>query len=227
MSRRFVLGCIGVLWGGTAMAGVPTWSAIASNTTWQLLTTKSHDAAGEVAVYNTTISDVQCFKGVATTDLAPAGLLAVVVDVAAAKYWSSAGVRDAEKLGGTGSNVDYYQYLDVPGWTLSSDRFWFLHGTVEKSGTTDIFHWDRLDAGGAYASRFAEVVAANPSAIEPPINVGGWTFKPTAEGTEVTYFVCTDVGGSIPRAVQNAATKGTLPDTVGDVIREARKRAGK
>lgn len=227
MSGRSLLGVVGLLWTGTAFAGVPSWADIASSTSWQLLTTKAHDAAGEVQVFNTTIADVQCFKGVATADLSIDGLLAVVTDVAAAKYWSSAGVRDAEKLGGTGAAIDYYQYLDVPGWTLSSDRFWFLHGTVEKSGTTAVFHWDRLDGGGPYASRYAEVVAANPSAIEPPINVGGWTFRPTGSGTEVTYYVCTDVGGSIPRAVQNAATKGTLPDTVGDVIREARKRAGK
>ena len=71
----------------------------------------------------------------------------------------------------------------------------------------------------------AEVLAANPKAIEPPVNVGGWTFTPTATGSDILYYLCTDVGGSIPRAVQSAATKGTLPDTLGDLVSEAGRRA--
>ena len=84
-------------------------------------------------------------------------------------------------------------------------------------------------AGAQQEARFAyrDFAAANPKAVEPPINVGGWYFKDAGAGVDITYLICTDAGGSIPYAIQNAATKKTLPDTVGDVVREAKKRLGK
>jgi hypothetical protein len=128
-------------------------------------------------------------------------------------------------LSSRGTSVEYSEYLDVPGWTMSSDRFWFLKGTVERTDPSIIFHWERLIDGGAHAARYAAVKAAHESAIEPPINVGAWTFTTTATGSEVKYYVCTDAGGSIPMAVQTAATRRTLPDTVGDLVREGRRRS--
>ena len=56
-------------------------------------------------------------------------------------------------------------------------------------------------------------------------SIGGWEFKPEGSQTRVRYTICTDSGGSVPRGVQNMATKTTLPDTVGDLIRESLKRS--
>lgn len=219
----FVL--VAALVSGAAHAETPTWSQIEGTDSWELLTTKNHDDAGEVGVYRATIAGITCFQGMATVDVPVEALLDVATDIESATEWSTAGVLEAETLGRSDDWIDYYQYLDVPGWTLSSDRFWFLRGHTVRKGDETTFHWDRDDVATRYAERYQQVTAAHPNAIEPPINVGGWTFRRTDAGTEVRYRVCSDVGGALPRAVQNAATKGTLPDTVGDAIREARKRA--
>jgi hypothetical protein len=207
-----------------ALAGQPTWSDIKSTTAWEHVTTKNHSQAGSVEVKRSTIGGIPCFLGRATAPLPVDALLDVVTDVASAKDWSSAGVTEAKLLGKVGTNVDYYQYLNVPSWTFASDRFWFLRGEIEKTGPNVVFRWDRLIDGGAYASTHKDVVTRNPGAVEPPVNVGGWEFRPGSAGTEISYYICTDVGGSIPRAVQSMATKGTLPDTVGDVVAEATRR---
>lgn len=207
-----------------AFAGVPTWDAIAGVTNWQSISTRSHADGGEIGVFSATVADVACFKGTATTTAPPDKLHEVATDIESTPRWSSAGVTEAMTLGKSGATIEYYQYLDVPGWTMASDRFWFLTGTTVKSGDVTTFHWSRLDNGGAHSARFQAVKQANPSAIEPPVNVGGWRFTSSGGSTAVEYFICTDTGGAIPTVVQNAATKKTLPDTVGELIGEAKRR---
>ena len=204
----------------------PTWSAIQS-ASWKQIATRSHDAAGEVVVYSASIQAIPCFMGEASVAVAAEVLQSVAVDIKSAIKWSSAGVTMSETLGSGANTIDYFQYLDVPGWTLASDRFWFLHGTAENSGGTHTFRWERLIDGGSHGARFTTIKTENPGAVEPPLNVGGWEFKPVGSQTRVRYSVCSDVGGSLPQAVQSAATKKTLPDTVGDLVREAKKRAGR
>ena len=65
---------------------------------------------------------------------------------------------------------------------------------------------------------------ANPEAIEPPINVGDWHFRNAGAAVEIRYRICTEVGGAMPRVLQRMATRRALPDAVGDVVREARRR---
>jgi hypothetical protein len=192
---------------------------------WAPVTSKTHADAGKVDIWRATVDGVECFRGTAVTDAPVAKLLDVVADVASATRWSSAGVTEAKLLSRSGDTLEYYQYLDVPGWTMASDRFWFLRSTVESTPTKASFVWDRLpEGGGSHAAEFQQVKAAHPDAVEPTVNVGGWFFEQQGDGVHISYEICTLPGGSIPSAIQNAATKGTLPDTVGDVVREAKKR---
>ena len=201
----------------------PTHDAM-SSAQWAAVTSKNHADAGKVEIWRATVDGVECFKGTAVTDAPVAKLIDVVADVASATRWSSAGVTEAKLLSRSGGTIEYYQYLDVPGWTMASDRFWFLRSTIESSPDKASLRWTRLPEGGPHAAAFQEVKAAHPDAVEPTVNVGGWYFEQQADGVHISYEICTLPGGSIPSAIQNAATKGTLPDTVGDVVREAKKR---
>lgn len=195
---------------------------------WSHLADREHDDAGTVKVYSATVAGVSCFKAEATTAEADGKtMLGVVTDIPGSTRWSSAGVTKAQVLGRSGSSVTYYQYLDVPGWTMASDRYWFLTSKITDTGTLRAMKWERMDPSGPYASRYQAFRTENSSAVEPPVNVGSWTFKDVEFGVGISYSICTDSGGSIPSAIQNAATRKTLPDTVGDVVREAKKRLGK
>lgn len=214
------------LFAASALAS-PSWSDIQANTTWKTEATVDTSDAGPVEIASATIGGVSCFRGIANTDASVDKLTDTVMDVPGTVKWSTAGVTEAVDLSPVGSAFDYYQYLDVPGWTMSSDRFWFLHGTLSKDGSNTIFRWERLVDGGSYADKFKAVKTAHPDAVEPPVNVGGWMFTSGSPTVKITYFVCTDSGGSIPQFVQTAATRKTLPDTLSDAVREAHRRMGK
>ncbi len=209
----------------SAFAGTPVWSDVRASG-WEYHTTREHDAASTVQVYYKDVAGITCLQGVATTVYSPEQLMDVAADIEGTPEWASAGVTEGLTLARSDSQMDYYQYLDVPGWTMASDRFWFLRGHFVKTADSYTLHWDRMgDGGGPYSDRFDRFVAAHPDAIEPPTNVGGWVFTSTDEGTRIQYYICSDTGGTIPMAVQVAASKRTLPDTVGDVVREAARRA--
>lgn len=191
---------------------------------WAVVTTTTHKDAGEITIWKATISGVECYRGTATTDLPPQKLLAVVADINGATRWSTAGLTEARLLNKVGNRIEYYQYLDVPGWTMSSDRFWFLSSTLEDTPARAALHWEKLAEGGPHKAVWEEVKAAHPDAVEPTVNVGSWIFEKEGEAVAVRYSICTQPGGSIPIAIQNAATRKTLPNTIGDVIREARAR---
>jgi hypothetical protein len=212
-----------LLWSAAAWAA-PTHAGLES-ASWSEVTTVAHKDAGDVVVSKATVGGVECWRGSATTDVAPSKLLAVVSDIEGAKKWSSAGITEAKLLSRSGSRLEYYQYLDVPGWTMSADRFWFLTSTLEQSATRASLKWSPLgEGGGAHGAVWQQVKEAHPDAIEPTVNVGSWIFEDTGSAVAVTYSICTLPGGSIPAAIQSAATRRTLPDTVGDAIREARRR---
>lgn len=214
------------LFAASALAA-PTWTDVQAATSWTVDSAVDTSDAGKVDISTATIGGVTCFRAIANTDASLETLTATVMDVPGTLKWSTAGVTEAENLSKAGSAFDYYQYLDVPGWTMSSDRFWFLHGTLSKDATSTVFRWERLVDGGAYADKFKAVKTAHPDAIEPPVNVGGWMFSGAAPTVKITYFICTDTGGSIPVFVQTAATRRTLPDTLSDAVREAHRRMGK
>jgi len=193
---------------------------------WTFLANRAHDDAGTVKVFNTKIRESTCFKAEAVVaDVPGSALLSVAADPASAPRWSTAGVTKAELLGRAGTRIAYFQYLDIPNWTLASDRYWFLEAEVNDVGPTRWLRWDRMPPTSPHNARHAAFASANPSAVEPPINTGSWQFTDSDFGTQIRYIICTDSGGNIPKAIQNAATKKTLPDTVGDMVREAKRRA--
>jgi len=203
----------------------PTWSTIQAVSDWTQHSQKQHKDAGTITIYRTQIDGTHCFRANATVDVAPEPMMEVAMDIEGTMEWAStANVTRAGVLGRSGSSMDYYQLMDVPGWTMTKDRYWFLRGTVRKEGGGQAFTWERLDDGGPYASVYEKFVAAYPKAIEPPINAGGWQFTPSGDETEINYYICSDAGGTIPENVQVMATTTTLPDTVGDLVREARTR---
>lgn len=200
----------------------PSHSAIDA-ASWTTLTTASHAEAGTVTIASATVSGVECFRGTAVTDVVADKLLAVVMDVEGSRRWSSAGITEAKLLSSSGGVYSYYQYLDVPGWTLTADRYWFLQSTVRRAGDVVEFRWDPLPAD-QFADVHTQFVAAHPDAVEPTVNVGSWKFVTRGGQVGIEYSICTQPGGSLPVAIQSAATRKTLPDTVGDVIREAKRR---
>ncbi len=206
----------------TAGAG-PAWTRI-RQPGWTPHSTREHPDAGTVQVLRRTVDGVACFAGVATVALPRDRLLEVATDIPASVRWSSAGLLEAETFARSAAGFDFYQYMVLPSWTLLADRFWFVHGVVERGADASVFYWDRLEGGGAYTARWEAVRDAHPGAVEPPVNAGGWVFTDEGGRTRVEYYLCTDVGGAIPLAVQTLATTRTLPDTVGDVVREARRR---
>lgn len=193
---------------------------------WEPLTTVRHADAGQVEVSRSSVAGVQCFQGIARVgSLSPAELMDVILDFDSVERWSSAGVSDSRVLAHTPGKIEYYQYLDIPGWTMASDRFWFLSASIERAEGLQDFRWSPLSDGGAHRSLYEQVKQRHPSAVEPPINVGGWRFASVGDKTEITYQICTHPGGSIPPMVQNAATRKTLPDSIGDLVRETRRRS--
>lgn len=210
-----------------AAHAAPTHAAMES-ANWTHLTDREHDDAGTVKVYSGSVAGVSCFKATAeTSDVDGKTMLDVVSDVVGAKKWSSAGVTQAELLGRNGNTITYYQYLDVPNWTMASDRYWFLTSVIDETPGKRSLKWQKIDPSSPHAARYESFKAENSKAVEPPVNVGGWYFTDDDFGMSITYLICTDAGGSIPTAVQSAATRKTLPDTVGDAVREAKRRLGR
>ena len=199
------LACL--LLGSLPAAADPSWSQIRAQSSWTEHTRKQHDDAGEVTVLKATVDGVECWRADAKVDVDSKYMMDVAMDIEGTVDWAStAHVSEAKILSRSGSTLEYYQLLDVPGWTLAKDRFWFVRGrVVNESGSTS-FTWQKLDEGGAHDTVYAEFLADHEGAIEPPINSGGWHFTPVADGTEIRYHICTDSGGQIPQKIQSMAT---------------------
>ncbi len=119
------------------------------------------------------------------------------------------------------------QVLDVPGWTMASDRYWVLRGERFTAGAAVGYRWNRLDWQPVYPALVEELAQLAPKGVEPMTNWGRWSFVQGEAGTRATYELCSDAGGSLPAWLQRAAATRTLPDTMADVAREAARRAGK
>jgi hypothetical protein len=129
-------------------------------------------------------------------------------------------------IGHSGDSVEYYQHLDVPDWTMAYDRFWVLRGKAATEGTKRWFKWDRFEWRKAYPELATEIDTTYPGVVEPNPNYGYWAFTPVSAGTELRYGLCSDTGGSLPGWLQKAAATKTLPATMADAVREAKKRGG-
>ncbi len=207
-------------------AAQPTRETV-SSAQFTRIGSRKHKNAGTVEISKAQVGDLPCFRGQAHMEqVNPDIALEVLLDIEAAPQWSSAGLTEAKTLHRNESSIEFYEYLDIPGWTMVADRFWFVRGTWERTGDAVSFWWDRMEGGGPHATTFDDVLQRHPRAVEPPVNIGNWSFEPRGDRVAVTYTVCTDPGGSLPQAIQNFATRRTLPDTVAEMVAEARRRQG-
>lgn len=209
-----------------AAAAGPTWAQIQA-ASWAPVATHVHAVAGEVQVLEAVIEGQTCYRGLLSTDTPAKSMVDTITDWASAVKWSSSGLRESVVLGREGNTIFYYQYLDIPDWTMASDRFWFNRGEIltGADGSTTVT-WHLVPGGGKYADVHAKLVAANPGAVEITTNVGGWHIQPKGGSNQVTYSICSNTGGSLPAFAQSAATRQSLPDNLGDMVKEARRRAG-
>ena len=203
-----------------------TWSELYALKQWEELTEQKHDV-GTITVYKGIIQDFPCFVGKTTTHLPADLLLSIASQAEEALQWSTAGVTEAKELKRTTEYVDYYQYLDVPVFT---DRYWILRGFFETTKdatnkTTKMFHWENISH--KYPEFQKEIQSKNPYALEPPINVGAWIFEELDDKglLQVSYYICSHPGGSVPVALQSIATENTLPDNIKDLLVEGTKRS--
>lgn len=208
---------------GLAMASEPQWDSLETSSGWTSVSTRASDI-GPVQVYRKDIGGITCLQGVTTTQVSPEKLLEVVVDIPSSTRWSSATLTASDVVARPGSKLHFYQYLDVPNWTLVADRYWVLEGRPETVTGGFRFRWNRIDAASTYPAVAAKAQAISSSVIEPPTNWGEWTFSATDGGTLVAYRACADVGGALPKDVQSWVATRTLPDTVADAVREAGRR---
>lgn len=211
---------------GVAFAGTPSPTLITAADGWTFDTAIQQEELGAIELYTRTISGVPCYRVKTLTGVPVDALLATVTDVKSVPRWSSNGVTESRELGREGTTVDYVQYLDIPGWTMASDRFWFIRGSVDRTPKGATWRWEKLQNGGAHSDFYTGYLASHASAVEVPINSGAWSFTPTSGGqTELWYSVCTDSGGSLPQALAASASRHTMPTAVADLVREARRRA--
>ncbi len=222
-TAAWVLATVILSWPSVGRAD-PTWAEVQAIDDWSEHAVRQHDDAGSVRVLRTMLGEVYCFRAEATVELGPKELLAVALDFEGAIRWSGAGVTEAAQLSHDGLVYDYYQYLDVPDWTLTRDRVWFLRGTVIRDGAALGLRWERLEEGGDHRAIYDDFFERHPKAIEVPVNVGAWMFTPADGGTTVEYTICSVQGGNLPVKLGMQVTTTTLPDNVGDLVREARRR---
>lgn len=193
---------------------------------WEVAGDAEHDLLGTVVLSLKEVDGTRCLRGSATVAADASTMLAVVQDIAGALSWSTAGLTDTRVLGQQGAEVEYLQVLDVPDWTMASDRFWVLRGTTTAAAGGQVsFVWDRFDWPTAYPELATELARTLPKAVEPDPNFGAWAFTPTEGGAALDYYLCTE-SGSLPYWLQKAAATKTLPAAMADVVREARKRDG-
>jgi hypothetical protein len=207
-------------------AAAPTLSTLLAESGWEAKGTRDHKDSGlEITIDHKWVGELPCLRGMTTAEVSPEALLAAATDIPSATRWSSAPLSASRVLGRGADSIDYYQHLDIPGWTGAKDRYWVLRGRVKRDAGVLRFQWERFDGRTPYPDLSAELAADHPSAIEPPTNLGEWRFTPKDGGmTEVRYYVCSDSGGKLPSALERVAALQTLPDAVADLIVEGRKR---
>ena len=202
------------------------FDALLSDSGWESVGSKSTNETGPMSLHAKTIAGTVCVRAVAEVDVPADTVYEVITDVPAAQRFSSETLLESRVLGRDGANVHYYQHLDVPGWTMASDRYWVLSGHEVRTESSRAFRWQRFDWKTAYPDLAKAIASEHPAAVEPLTNYGSWVFEAADGGkTRATYLICSDPGGSLPEWLKRQAATKTLPNTVQDVMREARKRA--
>jgi hypothetical protein len=213
-----------------AMTPAEIQAALDSDSGWKLY---KEDAKGGVDVYKKDIPglDVPGFKGTKIMDVSGDKLFEVIIDIAhQAGMSKDIPLKQSHIISRTATTIDFWQYLDVPGWTLANDRFWFCHGVIIKDHGGPGHHkwtWDRLD-GSAFPKQRAAALAIDDDAVETGLNHGSWEIIPQGNGTVMLiYRVISNPGGKLPKSAQSLATGTTLPDNLLQMESEAEKRSGK
>ncbi|NCG17557.1 MAG: hypothetical protein GWP91_00890 [Rhodobacterales bacterium] len=201
------------------------FAALYTDSGWDSVGTTSTKDAGDVVIEVKVIDGTSCLRGTLNVNVPAKRLFEVVTDIPASPSFSSEKLIASNLLARNGDSFDYYQHLDVPSWTMAENRFWVLRGTNTSGGDTLAFQWDQFDWRSAYPELAATLKTDHSSSIEPTPNFGAWKFTETAENTRGVYYLCSNPGGNIPEWVQKAAATKTVPNTVADVVREARRRA--
>lgn len=199
-------------------------AGLESSSGWTEIQRKSVSGVGEVVVRHKEVAGQPCLEGSAHTELDADLLLREATDVRNQPSWSSQAVVASEKLTGGSTSFDYYQVLDNP--APVADRFWFLHATSGLVGAARVFTWEQIDAAGRYPDRLQAVLSRWPGAVPTRVNVGDWTFTPTAGGADVRYRICTDAGGNLPGWVGEMAARTALPTNLADIVKRVRALGG-
>jgi len=192
------------------------------------------DARGGVDIYRRMIPGLKnwAFKGVKDVDVDSTVLFGSVIDFANHVTMSSdIPLADSVVLREVGNEIDFFQLLDSPGWSLAADRYWFCRAFVYRDLDDKKGHhlqtWQAIDPALYPAQRDA-VLAENSSAILTPVNYGSWEIIPLGTGrSRMIYRVASDPGGRLPRAAINLVTGRTLPDNMLQFEAEAKRRSGR
>src|SRR5689334_2193914 len=104
-----------------------SWNVLSSADTWPNVSQRSTDA-GNVTSYHRKLGETHCLKGQTTSKLTPAQILVVAEDIEGSLKWSKAGLTVSKTLKRTGDGIEFYQLLDIPDWTMVTDRYWILKG---------------------------------------------------------------------------------------------------
>jgi hypothetical protein len=212
-----------VVWCSAVWASDSPYDELLADEGWRHLDTVHAGAAGDVQLDVKTM-ETPCLRAQATVDVPADLLLDVVSDVRGAKGITRERLIASEVLAQQGPEMEYFQHLDVPNWTLAADRYWVLRAERVESEHGPMFRWTRFDWQDEYPELAERLADEYPNAVEPSVNWGAWTFEEVEGHTEARYHLCSDAAGSLPAWVSRAAAIRTVPATVEDVVNAARKR---
>ena len=199
----------------------PTLDVLLQPTGWNKEKTVKNKKVGAIQVYQKSIDDFPCFRGVGRSSTSIDVFSLIARDIPSALRWASSGLKESIVIEQTNKHVDYYQYLDI---AIFSDRHWFLRGKFTQKTNQFSMAWEKIPAG-EHRSFLAQKREKYPKAVEPLINLGAWRFTQEENGdTLVEYLICTHPGGSVPKQLRSVGTKKTLPTNVRDMILEGKRR---
>jgi len=191
------------------------------------------NARGGVDIYRKTVVGMAfpAFRGEKTVDVDSDLLFAVLIDFERhAELSEQIPLSLSEVLARSADEVEYLQYLDSPGWTLTKDRYWFNKAHIYRHLDGRQGHhrqtWQGIDPA-RYPERWRTLLADHKDAIRTPLNYGSWEVIPVAPNrSQLVYRVLSDPGGSLPKSIQLLVTATTLPETILQFEAEALRRAG-
>jgi hypothetical protein len=203
-----------------ALAASPT-AVLDDPNGWTSIGTRA-SALGPIEVRSRAVGSVTCYEGVAHAEADPDALLAVTRRMARANEWSSSRLTVSRELARDGESFVLFQVLDVPGWTLASDRYWVLRGTnTWLPGGAGEYRYERVDAA-AWPEVAATLSGLGLNAIELPMNFGKWRFDPEGSGARVTYRGCASFGGALSSGIQSWLALQQLPTMMEELVGAAR-----